>query len=139
MGFCRSCMPAKEKDKIRIKRKAKRHSDPKSKVKENMRKRLREALKNSKKKDRTINLTGCTWQELNDHLESQFVDGMGWHNYGRSSVIKGERYWEIDHIMPCAIFDFDDPAQQEECCHYANLRPLWADLNRKKGSKLLIA
>ena len=44
--------------------------------------------------------------------------------------------WHVDHIIPCASFDFSDPKQQELCFHYTNLQPLWAEDNLKKGAKL---
>jgi len=42
---------------------------------------------------------------------------------------------EIDHIRPCCSFDLTDPMQQQQCFHYSNLKPLWANENRKKAGK----
>jgi hypothetical protein len=67
-----------------------------------------------------------TCAELMSHLQSKFVVGMSWENYGD---------WEIDHIRPCASFDMEDPAQFAQCWSLENLQPLWGDENRKKGAK----
>jgi hypothetical protein len=66
-------------------------------------------------------------EQLRQHLEAQFTDGMSWDNYGRDG-------WHIDHIRPCASFDLTDPEQQRQCFHYTNLQPLWAADNIRKGA-----
>lgn len=94
-----------------------------------LRSRILHALKNYKgvkKASKTLELIGCTIEELKLHLESQFTEGMSWDNQGG---------WHIDHIIPCANFDFNDPNQQKICFHYTNLQPLWAKDNQSKGSK----
>lgn len=69
-------------------------------------------------------LVGYTAQELKDHIESQFTDGMSWALV-RSGAI------EIDHIFP-----------KSKCLDFAtawalkNLRPLWKPLNRLKRDRL---
>lgn len=76
----------------------------------------------------TMELLGCKPSDLRAHLETQFVDGMSWENYGE---------WEVDHIRPCASFDLTDEQQQRECFHFSNLQPLWMSDNRSKGAKLV--
>jgi hypothetical protein len=93
--------------------------------------RLYKALKNKHKIFHTIELFGCSINDLKRHLEQQFKNGMNWNNYG----LKG---WHIDHIKPCSSFDLTDPKQQKECFHYTNLQPLWAKDNLEKGNKLII-
>jgi len=90
------------------------------------RKRLWDALKRNVKSKRTIELIGCSVDELLAHLESQFQEGMNWDNYGE---------WHIDHIKPCAMFDFSKEEDQKECFHYTNLQPLWAIENIRKSNK----
>lgn len=92
--------------------------DPKFRIAMNLRRRMNTVLKNFTKDSSTIKLVGCTWEEFRAHIESQFVDGMSWENYGRFG-------WHVDHIKSCAKFDLSDPAQQKECFHYTNLQPLW--------------
>ena len=100
-------------------------NDPVFKLKLNQRTRVRAVLK-SNKKVKTHELLGCSFEELKAHIESLFVDGMGWHNMGQ---------WHIDHIVPLAAFDLTIEANQRIAFHYKNLQPLWAEDNLKKGAK----
>ena len=83
----------------------------------------------AKKAAKTIDLIGCSVKKLLAHLESQFLTGMTWDNYGR----KG---WHIDHVIPCASFDLSRPDHQRKCFHYTNLRPAWYHHNEGRGSKI---
>ena len=83
-------------------------------------------IKTAKKLCNTMQLVGCTTDELMLHLQSQFKPGMAWNN---------RHLWHIDHIRPCASFDLLDAEQQRQCFHYTNLQPLWAMENLSKGSK----
>jgi hypothetical protein len=74
---------------------------------------------------------GCTPEQLRTHIESQFKHGMAWDNLG-----VGKGHWNIDHIIPCAAFDFTDPVQAKRCFHYTNMRPLWAIANLKKRDRV---
>lgn len=56
---------------------------------------------------------------------------MTWDNLG-----SGEKNWQIDHIIPCAKFDFSNPTHQRICFNYRNLQPLWAKENNKKKDSL---
>ena len=105
-------------------------SDPAFRLKGNLRTRLRQALKGTYKSARTLELLGCTVEELRAHLEAQFKPGMTWENQSFHG-------WHVDHIRPCASFDLTDPEQQRICFHYTNLQPLWATENLSKGAKLL--
>lgn len=93
--------------------------------------RLRDALAGTKKPDTTFNLIGCSLQEMKAHISSLWTPGMTWENYGY-------RGWHIDHIIPCASFDFTDPDQIRKCFHFSNLQPLWALDNIRKGAKILV-
>jgi hypothetical protein len=107
----------------------KKIEDPEYKLLHVLRNKLLHIVKKQgvAKSNRAIILTGCSKQELKQHLESQFQPGMSWDNYGKGG-------WVIDHIKPCAAFDFTDPKQQEECFHYTNLQPMWEIENMKKNS-----
>lgn len=89
--------------------------------------RIRQALRKKcgLKSKKTMDLIGCSVQELRKHLEKQFQPGMTWENWSISG-------WHIDHIRPCASFDLTDPIQQAQCFHYTNLQPLWAKDNMIK-------
>lgn len=106
----------------------KRKTDIGFRILSNLRRRLNLALQGKDKANSTMLLIGCTVNELKLHLESQFTEGMTWENYGYNG-------WHIDHIKPCALFNFKLKAEQHECFHYTNLQPLWATDNIKKGKK----
>ena len=91
------------------------------------RKRVLSALKFNHKSARTMELIGCTIDELRQHLESLFEPWMNWENQGLGG-------WDIDHIIACATFDLTDPAQQRACFNWSNLQPLEHIENIKKGT-----
>lgn len=112
------------------KREAKRkryHEDHQFKVLGLLRTRIYDALKGVSKSARTKELIGCPSVWLEVHLESLFVPGMTWANYGP--------VWHIDHIKPCAAFDLTDFEQQRICFHWTNLQPLFALENLQKSDK----
>lgn len=81
----------------------------------------------SKKSNHTLILVGCTVQYFIKHIESQFLPGMTWENYGRLG-------WWVDHIKPCAAFDLSKEEEQRKCFHYTNLQPMWGIDNLHKSS-----
>jgi hypothetical protein len=98
----------------------------------NVRSRVSSIVRGKDKSAKTMELLGCSIEQLRGHLEAKFAPGMSWSNYGKFG-------WHIDHIRPCASFDFNDRDQQRECFHYTNLQPLWAADNIRKKDKLEIA
>ena len=96
------------------------------KLKEVVRARMNIALAYNWKGVKTAELLGASISEVWNHLEKQFQPGMTRKNHG---------LWHIDHIKPCAAFDFSFLEQQKKCFHYTNLRPLWAKDNLKKGGQ----
>lgn len=107
-----------------------RQNNPIYRLKINLRNRISEILSN-KKRNKSIHLVGCTLKQLAHHLKQLFTIGMSWENYGF-----GSNKWHVDHIRPCASFDFEDEKQISECFHYTNLQPLWQFDNLSKGSTL---
>lgn len=113
-----------------LQRKLRRNSDPTYRIKENLRKRMWETIVKSQgktKSARSLQLLGCSAQDCRLYLESLFLDGMTWENYGE---------WHIDHIKPISSFDLSQPEEQFKCFHYTNLQPLWAIDNLKKGDSM---
>jgi len=95
-------------------------------MKYNLRKRTSSAFKVNywTKKSSNSKMLGCSYNEAKSYLESKFVDGMNWDNYGE---------WHIDHIKPlCSAETKEDLIK---LCHYTNLQPLWAKDNLSKGGK----
>lgn len=102
--------------------------DPTFKVMRRLSSRIRESLrrKHVLKTTTSLKYLGCTATHFRKHLESQFVGGMCWDNYG----VFG---WHVDHIIPCAAFDLSREDHQMVCFNYRNLRPLWHHENNEKG------
>lgn len=71
---------------------------------------------------------GYTPEQLIEHLEKQFHNGMTWENYGE---------WHIDHIKPISSFIFESSEDEEfkRCWSLKNLQPMWGTENIKKGNK----
>jgi len=99
-----------------------------------LRSRLSECLKLRKtfKNNKTLDLLGCSKEFLRNYLESKFLDGMSWENYGKEM-----NNWNIDHIIPCDAFDLTKIEQQKICFHYTNLQPLWKLDNILKSNKII--
>ena len=116
--------------------KERRKIDPIYKLKVNMRRRLHHFYKskNRKKTNSTFKLVGCTPDFLKEHLEKQFYphpttnEPMTWKN----NTING---WHVDHIDPLDLAITQDNVLK--LMYYTNLRPLWADENRKKSNKII--
>ena len=97
----------------------------------NMSKALCKALKGNKNGQHWERLVGYTADELREHLQKQFVDGMNWANYGRNG-------WEVDHVIPKSAYNYSDASHVDfqRCWSLNNLQPMWAHDNNSKGNKL---
>lgn len=75
-----------------------------------------------------LDLVDFKIEELVEHLEKQFTEGMSWENYGK---------WHVDHIKPKSIFEYDTPNDKsfKECWSLSNFQPLWGKDNLSKGKK----
>jgi len=89
---------------------------------------IRKSLKGNKNGQHWEDIVGYTLNELKQHLQSQFQEGMSWDNHGK---------WHIDHIRPIASFNITDYKCEDfkECWSLSNLQPLWAIDNIRKGDK----
>ena len=131
-----------EKNKDRIKKYKKEWAKnnksmvtPQRRISNILRVRVRKTIKNSggKKYKGTISLVDCDVDYFIRYLESKFLPGMTWENYGF-----GDDKWHIDHIVPCASFDLTKPEEQLKCFHYTNLQPLWQHDNLSKHDKIQV-
>ena len=92
--------------------------------------RISTALKHNKEMH-SMEYLGCTIEELRQHIESQFKEGMSWNNYGK---------WHIDHIIPIKYKQDGIIPTLEEVAkrlHYTNTQPLWASDNISKGNRYI--
>jgi hypothetical protein len=103
--------------------------DPIHRLTNTMRAQLWQVLTKQKGGRHWETLVGYTVSQLKAHLETQFVPGMIWENYGTA--------WHVDHIRPIASFIYSSPDDPEfkECWALGNLQPLWAGLNIRKGAR----
>jgi hypothetical protein len=114
-------------NKWRIKRKK---ENPQYRLECNMRRRCLLALNGKYKHATTFKLIGCSTEELKEHIESLWTDGMSWENYGVGG-------WHIDHARPVSSFDLTKEEEQKAAFHYSNLQPLWQKDNLLKGAKIV--
>jgi hypothetical protein len=110
----------------------KRREDPAVSIPLSIAARIRAALKGRNKSARTIELLGCSVEQVIAHLQSLWLPGMNWENYGIYRQ-DGPMTWHIDHMLPCAAFDLTKPEEQRKCFHWSNLQPLWAIDNMVKS------
>lgn len=114
---------AKNKEKINEYRRKKIESDLQFKFRTKIRSRIHTVLKrninNPKKAGKTVELLGCSFEELRAHIEKLFLPGMNFDNFMTDIV-------NLDHIIPVSSFDLTDPEQQKKCFHFTNLMPRWS-------------
>jgi hypothetical protein len=117
------------KERVNNNSKKNKCENPHALLKARLRARLGTLFKRHdvKKTNATLDLVGCSWVQLVQHIESQFVEDMHW-NHPKLS---------IDHKVPRDAFDLTDIAEQKRCFNYLNLRPMWLKDNIKKGNKIL--
>lgn len=78
------------------------------------------------KKYRTKEILGYDHNDLKNHIESLWLDGMSWENHGK---------WHIDHIKPIKKFIDEGESDPRVINALSNLQPLWAFDNLSKGAK----
>lgn len=122
----------KNRDVINSYRRAFTESNISFRLRINLANRINQAVRYQwgHKSARTLNLIGCSVEELRSHLERLWSPGMSWENYGY-----GDSKWHIDHVRPCASFDLTEESQQRLCFNFSNLQPLWQDENFRKGDR----
>ena len=91
--------------------------------------RLRSALKGKSKAAKTLELIGCTPDELLEHLERTMSPEVRALRDEGAEIV-------VDHIIPCAAFDFSIAEHQRICFHYTNLQYLDAPTNLSKSDTL---
>lgn len=76
-------------------------------------------------------LVGYTLADLVSHLESMFLPGMTWENYGRGG-------WVVDHKIPKSVFNYSSADHHDflRCWSLENLQPLWERDNLVKAAKI---
>ncbi len=80
-----------------------------------------------RERDTAQRLFGCSWQQMRDHLQSQFQPGMTWDNHG-----KGRDQWSVDHIRPICLFAWWTDRGLKAAFRFDNTQPLWNWQHRAK-------
>jgi hypothetical protein len=124
-------------------------NDPALRLFTNQRNRIKDAIskQNAKKVNNSIMLLGYDDSQYNDasefinfvrgYIESTFEEGMSWENYGSVDSSGGHPdCWHIDHIIPCAAYDYANEEDQFRCFNYRNLRACWAKENLTKNASM---
>ena len=122
-----------ENDKIRFMSKCKKCSSRNKRdlihkrIVHNLKKRLRDdyKIKNYVKTKNFDEIFGIRPLGLKTYIESLFLEGMTWENYG---------LWEVDHIIP--LSHANNQEEYELYTNYKNIQPLWKKDNLKKKNKL---
>jgi hypothetical protein len=125
---------SKNKDKslaIKAKYRHKIRSTPKGKLNQRMSAGINVSLRGNKTGRKWESLTGYTVDQLRNHLEKQFKDGMSWGKF-----MVGEIH--IDHIIPISAFNYEKPEDDDfkRCWDLKNLQPLWKLDNLIKHNKI---
>lgn len=144
MSCCKPCHYAKSENKgcyPKIKRTPeymkeywkKRTSELQYKMKKNIQRSIHFQLKNKatqsyQRNDNTIGYLGCSIDFFKFWIQSCFDENMSWSNYAT--------YWELDHVKPCASFDFNDEKQLYNCFNWSNYQPLYKKENRSKSCNI---
>jgi hypothetical protein len=77
----------------------------------------------------TEDYTGTDFEQVADWFEYNFTPEMNWGNHGTM--------WDIDHVIPVALWNLDDPLQVDMCFNWKNLSPLFSSKNRHEKSDTL--
>ena len=106
--------------------------DPLYKLISNFRTAIYQVLKESnvEKNGHYFDILGYTPEELINHLEKQFTEGMTWDNYGE---------FHVDHKLPISSFNIKEIGDEEfmRCWCLDNLQPMWGEENIRKSNKIL--
>lgn len=125
----------KNKEKIKEKKRINQQklliSNPQYKLSQRFRTAIWQNIKDNGacKYNNTFNLLPYTFEELKQHLENLFEEGMSWDNYG---------LWHVDHAIPQSYFKYDDVNSDDFqiCWSLENLKPMWGKVNMGKNNKL---
>ena len=87
-----------------------------------------------KKDAKSLDCLGCSWEEFQDHIQSQFYDRA---ETGEKMTFENHGYygWHLDHITPISSAKTKEDVIR--LSHYTNFQPLWSEDNYEKGDYFL--
>lgn len=126
----RKSNPEKNTERKRITKQRRKKKDPVYRAMYNLRGRLTSYIKLNSlvKQNNFAKIIGITPEGFREYIESQFEEGMTWDN-------RGIYTWHLDHIIPISTAKTIEDV--ERLTHYTNFQPLWSEVNRSKGDKIL--
>lgn len=127
--ICKYCKKVVDKTRFRhnrLKCKDCERDDPDEKFRRTIRSRIWGCLE--RKTKHTIEYLGCSYDEY-DNWIANYSDEFTMENRGT--------VWHIDHVIPLARFDLDDPEQQLIAFNWRNTAPLLARENLAKNKKII--
>jgi hypothetical protein len=130
----RYSLSEKRKNYIREYNSNKRKIDINFKMNENISNAIRKCFNNSqtgKNRRHWEEIIEQNLQEILIHLENNFNKNMSWNNYGT--------YWQIDHIIPSSLYNFNSSNEIKKCWKKENLRPLEKGENNSKNNDLRLS
>jgi len=124
--------PEKRREQANRCERNRRKRDPVFKLSKNFSAYIRISLNKKKCGKHWKEIVGYSLENLIQRLEYQFDKNMSWNNYGS--------YWHIDHKKPRSLFNYSNPDDQtfKDCWCLANLQPMEAKENRRKGNQFFI-
>ena len=87
-------------------------------------------MKGISKADRSLNLLGCSVEQLKQHLQETAIKN-GYTDFDINNYDTSQ--FHIDHVIPCESFNLVNEDQQRRCFHYSNLQILTAKENLEKN------
>ena len=119
------------KEKINARRRTRYANDPAYRTREILRKALQKFLKGAKRGRRTLDLVGCTSEELTEYLEKSMSPET------REALEAGEKI-DVDHIIPqhAPDIDFTNNAHVRAIYHYTNFQSLDKPTNIPKSNNV---
>lgn len=123
----------REKNKEYFKKKreswrSKKNEDPIYKFFNSIRHSILKSIKRGYiKNSKTLDILGCSYDELVKHFESKFESWMTWDNRGKYNG-NFNFGWDIDHIIPISSAKTEKDIIKLN--HYTNLQPLCSKINR---------
>lgn len=106
-----------------------RKTDPLFNLKGRIRSIIGKAIRTMgyKKKSKTEEILGCSFEEFKQHIESKWESWMSWENYGKYNC-EFNFGWDIDHIVPLSSAKTEE--EIIKLCHFSNVQPLCSHINR---------
>lgn len=114
------------KKRIKEYRKNRSNNEPLYKLTVNIRKRIRVSMKNNyiNTNSKYEDILGCSFFQFKCYIESLFLDGMSWDNYGE---------WHLDHKIPISWAKTEE--EIFKLSHHTNFQPMWMIDNLSKGNR----